>query len=225
MSTSDLRRHNDERFAALAAGLTNREWAQPSRCHGWTNQDVLAHLVIGLTIPLHQVLAAMTRHGGSFDQANATLARDLAASTTPGALLAEFTRASRKPRGIGRLFPPRLLLGDHVIHELDITTALHREPAIPPDILTVVLNTEVHIPNPFVPARARAAGLHLYADDIPWEHTRGPGRPPTVTASAADLASALAGRQEALLRCHGDGLPVLRQRTQHLHPTPPRSRH
>ncbi|WP_433125474.1 maleylpyruvate isomerase family mycothiol-dependent enzyme [Micromonospora sp. CA-240977] len=225
MSTSDLRRHNDERFTDLAAGLTDREWAQPSRCDGWTNQDVLAHLVIGLTIPLHQVFRALVRHGGSFDQANATLARDLAARTTPADLLAEFTRASRKPRGIGRLFPPRLLLGDHVIHELDITTALHREPAIPPDVLAAVLNTEVHIPNPFIPARARAAGLHLHADDMPWEHTRGPGRLPTVTASAADLASALAGRQEALLRCHGDGLAVLRQRMPHRRPAPPKSRH
>jgi uncharacterized protein (TIGR03083 family) len=221
MSANELRRRNDDRFAALAAGLTDREWAQPSRCDAWTNHDVLAHLVIGLTIPLHQVFTAMVRHGGSFDQANATLAHDLAARTTPAELLAEFTQASRKPRGIGRLFPPRLLLGDHVIHELDITTALHREPAIPPDVLTAVLNTEVHIPNPFVPARARAAGLHLHADDIPWEHTRGPGHPPTVTASAADLASALAGRQEALRRGHGDGLSVLRQRMQHPRPTPP----
>jgi uncharacterized protein (TIGR03083 family) len=212
MSTSDLRRHNDERFAALAAELTDHEWGQPSRCDGWTNHDILAHLVIGLTIPLHQVLAAIARHSGSFDQANATLARDLAARTTPAELLAAFTDASRKPRGIGRLFPPRLLLGDHVIHELDITAALHREPATPPDILAAVLTSEVHLPNPFVPARARARGLHLHADDIPWKHTPAAGLPPTVTACAADLASALAGRTEALARCHGDGLAALRQR-------------
>jgi len=225
MSASDLRRRNDERFAALAAGLTDREWAQPSRCHGWTNHDVLAHLVIGLTIPLHQVLTAMVRHSGSFDQANATLARDLAASTTPADLLAEFIRASRRPRGIGRLFPPRLLLGDHVIHELDITAALHHEPTIPPDVLAAVLNTEVHLPNPFVPARARAAGLRLHADDIPWNHTPAKGQPPTVTASAADLASALAGRQEALPRCRGDGIPILRERMQHHVPDPPKGHH
>jgi uncharacterized protein (TIGR03083 family) len=220
MSADDLRRRNDERFADLAAGLTDREWAQPSRCDAWTNHDVLAHLVIGLTIPLHQVFATMVRHGGSFDRANAALARDLAARTAPTDLLAEFVQASHKPRGIGRLFPPRLLLGDHVIHELDITAALHRDPAVPPAVLAAVLDTEVHVPNPFVPARARAAGLHLHADDIPWEHNRGPGQRPTVTASAADLASALAGRPEALLHGHGDGLPVLRRRMQRRRPTP-----
>ncbi|MGW0215821.1 maleylpyruvate isomerase family mycothiol-dependent enzyme [Micromonospora chokoriensis] len=213
MSAVDLRRRSDERFATFAAGLTDREWAQPSRCDGWTNHDVLAHLVIGLTIPLHRVLWAILRHGGSFDQANATLARDLAVRTTPAELLVQFNVASREPRGIGRLFPPRLLLGDHVIHELDITSALHREPAIPPDVLTAVLDTEVRIPNPFVPARAYAAGLHLHADDIPWKHNpRGVAQSLTVNALAADLASALAGRREAIERCYGDGLPILRQR-------------
>ncbi len=33
------------RFASTLAGLTNDQWAAPSRCEGWSVQDVVAHLV------------------------------------------------------------------------------------------------------------------------------------------------------------------------------------
>ena len=59
------------------------------------------------------------------------LARSLAAIRDPGELLDEFERLTRRPRGLGRYFPPRLLLGDHITHELDMLFALDREPAIP----------------------------------------------------------------------------------------------
>src|SRR5687767_13814200 len=34
-----------ERLAALLAELDAEQWAAPSRCDGWSNQDVIAHLV------------------------------------------------------------------------------------------------------------------------------------------------------------------------------------
>jgi uncharacterized protein (TIGR03083 family) len=34
-----------QRFAARLAALTDEQWAAPSRCAGWTNQDVVSHLV------------------------------------------------------------------------------------------------------------------------------------------------------------------------------------
>ena len=73
----------------------------------------------------------MIRHAGSFDRANTAMARALAAQLGPAELLDEFDDVSRRPRGLGRYFPARLLLGDHVTHELDILFALEREPAIP----------------------------------------------------------------------------------------------
>ena len=48
MSTRDVLRANDARFYALAAGFSADEWSQPSLCDGWSNHDVLAHLVVGL---------------------------------------------------------------------------------------------------------------------------------------------------------------------------------
>ena len=65
-------------------------------------------------------------HGGSFDRANASMARVLAATRSPAELLDEFRQLVHQPRGLGRYFPPQLLLGDHITHELDILFALDR---------------------------------------------------------------------------------------------------
>ena len=100
-------------------------------------------------------------------------------------------------------------MGDHVIHELDITYALGKEPAVPVSTVVAVLNTQVRVPNPFVPATARARGLNLLATDADWSH-RADG--PTVTGRAAHLASVLAGRPCALPYLSGDGVATLSDR-------------
>jgi uncharacterized protein (TIGR03083 family) len=212
VSPRDLRRGSDQRFITVAATLTDEEWAAPSLCADWTNHEVLAHLVLGCSISLPAIAAAMIGHWADFDTANARLARDLAARRSPAALLADFAERSRAPRGIGRLFPPRLLTGDHVIHELDILLAVGREPRIPAGTLHAVLHTEVTIPNPFVPAKATAAGLRLHATDTGWTWSSGPGARLDVHGTAADLALALAGRPRALPRLTGSGAAELASR-------------
>ncbi len=112
MSTRDLLRANDARFHALASGFSADEWSQPSLCDGWSNHDVLAHLVVGYGAGPGVVASEILRHSGSFDRANVALARSLAATRSPGELLDDFMRLTRRPRGLGRHFPPRLLLGD-----------------------------------------------------------------------------------------------------------------
>ncbi|HYP95264.1 MAG TPA: maleylpyruvate isomerase N-terminal domain-containing protein, partial [Mycobacterium sp.] len=112
MSTRDVLRANDARFYALAVGFSAVEWSQPSLCDGWSNHDVLAHLVVGYGAGAGVVAAEMLRHGGSFDRANAAQARSLATLRTPADLLDDFKRLTRWPRGLGRYLPPRLLLGD-----------------------------------------------------------------------------------------------------------------
>jgi uncharacterized protein (TIGR03083 family) len=212
MSPRDLRRASDLRFITVAATLTDAEWAAPSLCTGWTNHEVLSHLVLGCSAPPTAFFAAMIRHRGDFDAANARLARDLAARRPPTALLSDFAERSRAPRGIGRLFPPGLLTGDHIIHELDILLAVGREPRIPAGTLHGVLRTEVTVPNPFVPARKTAAGLRLRATDTGWSWDSRPGAWLVVQGAAADLASVLAGRPEALPRLTGSGIPELAAR-------------
>jgi uncharacterized protein (TIGR03083 family) len=209
MSVRELLRDNDERFRGAARGLTAHDWSQPSMCDEWTNHEVLAHLVIGLSASLGSVGGAMARHRGSFDAANAQMAQALAIRRSPAQLLDDFELLSSERRGLGRYFPSRLHLGDHVTHELDIVFALDREQEIAPDVLTVVLKTQVAVPNPFVPAFRNSRGLRLRATDTGWRHGESG---PTVKGSAADLVSVLGSRPKALSRLSGDGVALLERR-------------
>ena len=214
MSTRDLLRANDARFHALAAGFTAKEWSAPSLCDGWSNHDTLAHLVVGCSATASAMTVGILRHGGSFDRANAALARTLSATRSPAELLDDFGRLSVRPRGLGRYFPRRLLLGDHITHELDMLFALGREPAIPADALVAVLNTQVSVPNPFVPAFRNSRGLRLIAIDADWSHGE---RGPIVRGLAAELVSVLGNRPAMLTSLDGDGVDVLASRvSRHL---------
>jgi uncharacterized protein (TIGR03083 family) len=209
MSIREVRKVNDARCVTVLGALSADDWSRPSLCDRWSNHEVLAHLVAGLDASLRDMTGAMARHRGSFDEANAEMARQLAAQRQPADLLDDFARLSRSPRGLGRYFPPRLLLGDHVTHELDIVLALDRPPAVAPEALVAVLGTQVHVPNPFVPAFATARGLRLRSTDVDWRHgTRGP----VVEGYAADLVSVLGNRLKALPRLRGDGVAVLEAR-------------
>jgi uncharacterized protein (TIGR03083 family) len=210
-TTANTLRDNDARLAELLRSLTDSQWAQPSLCTEWTNHDVLAHLVVGYSATLSSIATATLRRRGSFDQANADMARILAAQRDPQALVDDFIALTQQARGVGRVFPRRLLLGDHVIHELDISYALGTDSTIPAAVVAAVLDTEVRIPNPFVPAAFRARGLNLIATDTTWSH-RSAG--PTVTGKAGILASVLAGRPWGLRHLTGDGVAVLASRLQ-----------
>jgi uncharacterized protein (TIGR03083 family) len=209
MSARDRLRANDARFLAVAAGFSAQEWSQPSLCEDWSNHEVLAHLVVGYSAGVAAIAAEMLRHRGAFDRANAAMAQALAASRTPAELLDDFERLTRRPRGLGRYFPPRLLIGDHITHELDMLFALGRDPAIPADALVAVLNTQVSVPNPFVPAFRNSRGLRLRASDIDWTHGEDG---PRASGRAADLVSVLGNRPARLDRLDGDGVDVLATR-------------
>ncbi len=209
MSIRDLLRANDERFLAVAEGLDADDWRRPSLCEDWSNQEVLAHLVVGASTGAGPVAAEMIRHAGSFDRANTAMARSLAAQLGPAELLDEFEHVSRRPRGLGRYFPASLLLGDHVTHELDILFALEREPAIPHEAAIAVLNTQVALPNPFVPAFANSRGLRLVATDADWSHG---AHGPLVEGRAVELISVLGNRPRMLPRLRGEGVEALASR-------------
>jgi hypothetical protein len=92
--------------------------------------------------------------------------------------------------------------------------ALGREPAIPADALVVVLNTQVSVPNPFVPAFRNSRRLRLLATDADWTHGE---RGPVVEGRAADFVSVLGNRPAMLARLGGDGVDVLASRvSRHL---------
>jgi uncharacterized protein (TIGR03083 family) len=197
----------------MANTISAQEWARPSLCEHWSNHEVLAHLVVGYSAGAGAVAVEMLCHSGSFDHANTAMARSLAASRAPGELLDDFNRLRQRPQGLGRYFPPHLLLGDHITHELDMLFALGREPAIPAELLVAVLNTQVSVPNPFVPAVRNSRGLRLVATDIGWTHGQGP----SVRGAAVELVSVLGNRPAMLSRLDGDGVEVLAPRvSRHL---------
>ena len=205
----NLLHDNDIRFVEFARGLAGSDWSQPSLCTEWSNHEVLAHLVLGYRASPAALALGIARHRGSFDRANTALAADLAQRHSPAELIEEFAALIDHPRGIGRVFPRRLLLGDHVVHELDIVLALGRRPAVEARALVAVLNTQIRVPNPFVPAAAWARGLNLLATDADWAHGSGGWH---VAGEAARLASVLAGRPRALDQLSGNGVDKLRAR-------------
>ncbi|MGV0809650.1 maleylpyruvate isomerase family mycothiol-dependent enzyme [Mycolicibacterium setense] len=208
MSARDLLRANDTRFAEVAATLSEDEWASPSLCAQWTNHEVLAHLVVGYSCGFGAFTAEMLRRRG-FDPANTALAQSRAAGRRPDDLLDDFGTLTDQPSGLGRYFPRRLLVGDHVTHELDILCALGRDPQIPADVLIAVLNTQVAIPNPFVPAYRNSRGLRLVATDVDWAHGE---HGPRVEGRAAELVSVLGNRAKMLPRLRGEGVARLAAR-------------
>ena len=212
MSSRDLLRRHDHDFVDFARSLTPAEWTRPSLCSEWTAHDVLAHLVVGYSMPAPSLCWAMATRRMNFNRTNTSVAQRLARRRRTVELIDSFEVLIDDPRGIGRLFPPTLLLGDHVIHRLDIALALGKPPEMPDEIIDGVLDTEVGLPNPFVPAKRNSSGLTLRATDTGWTSTAdGDGRG-VVEGRAAHLASALAGRPHALEFLSGDGVPTLSSR-------------
>lgn len=209
MSVRDMVRRSDERFRALALTLGPDEWAQPSLCDEWTNHEVLAHLVIGYRTGAGVTMREILCHGGSFDRANTAMACALAAALSPEDLLHEFGELVYRPRGLGRIFPPQLLLGDHITHELDILLAIDRAPQIPAEAVVAVLNTQVALPNPFVPAFRNSRGLRLRATDVDWVHG---DKGPLVQGRGVELVSVLGSRPRMVSALFGDGVELLASR-------------
>jgi uncharacterized protein (TIGR03083 family) len=214
VSAGERLRTNDERLLGVLAALTADDWAAASLCAEWSNHEVLAHLVVGYGCGTVEFAAEVVRRR-AFDPANTALAVRAAARRTPAQLLDDLARLIATPKGLGRTFPRRLLLGDHVTHELDILHALGRAPRIPADILIAVLNTQVGLPNPFVPAYQLSRGLRLVATDADWIHGTGL----TVTGCAADLVSVLGNRPSRLGALDGDGVAALSDRVRRRSPS------
>lgn len=210
MSSHDLLRRHDHDFVDFARSLTPAEWTRPSLCSEWTTHDVLAHLVIGYSMSTPSLCWAMATRRFNFNRTNTSVAQRLARHRSPAELVDSFEALVDDPRGIGRLLPPTLLLDDHVMHHLDIALALGKPTEIPDEIVDVVLDTEVGLPNPFVPAKRNASGLTLRATDTGWTSTGDGVGLRVVEGAATHLASALAGRPYALQFLSGDGVSTLR---------------
>jgi uncharacterized protein (TIGR03083 family) len=177
MSARERLRSNALRFLAVAGTLRPDEWAAPSLCADWTNHDLLAHLVVGYGCAPGTFAAEIAGRRGSFNPANTALAWALATSRDPAELLADFAALAERPRGIGRYFPRRMLLGDRVTHEIDIPAGRRPRAGHRPRRARRRTEHASVATEPVVPAFRNSRGLahrHGYrVDPRRWTRSRG----------------------------------------------------
>ena len=184
-------------------GLTDEQWATPSLCGEWTVRQVLGHLVAASSPLTGRFARELVRARGSFDRANARVARE-EAERPVAELLADYRvlltkRAS--PPGFGAEAP----LTDALLHGLDVRLPLglpterpveHHGPA-----MELLCSRRAALG--FVP-RGRPA-LRWVATDLDWSHGTGP----EVEGTMADLMLAASGRRARLDALTGSGAPAL----------------
>jgi uncharacterized protein (TIGR03083 family) len=185
--------------------LTAEQWRAQSLCGEWSVHDVLAHLVVVVTVPLRQVAAEMLRARGNFHRANVALTRR-AAAAAPAELIG-LLRANADshftPPGLDSTAP----LTDSYVHALDMFFPL----GLPapgalgqwPFILDFLSSPKAR--RGFVGRELPAVAL--IATDVAWSSGRGP----EVRAPAAALGLALTRRRARLDEAVGPGSDELRR--------------
>lgn len=206
MDTFDLVVRERESLAAALADLTDAQWQAPSRCDGWRDRDVLAHLVFPLETSLPSVLLRMLRARFDFNRMSDEAARG---DTRPPAEMLAAYRANVAHRFTPPGFGFEAPLTDTVVHGDDMLVPLGVRREVAPEALTTVLDFLVSpkAARGFT-RKARVDGLTFRATDVEW--TSGSG--PEVVGRASDLAAAICDRPSALEDLTGDGLDTLRAR-------------
>ncbi|HEY1832085.1 MAG TPA: maleylpyruvate isomerase family mycothiol-dependent enzyme [Acidimicrobiales bacterium] len=185
------------------------DWKRSSLCAGWSNQDVLSHLVFAASVTPLGFFGGFCRDlvasGLRPRLAAGRHVRMSTASNTPeqlvGALRARVDAQTHPP-------PPVLsLLGETIVHGEDIFTALGRTREHPSRHLTAV--ADFYATNNYIArTKRRMQGITLSATDVPW--TSGSG--PQVFGPLLMLVLAQVGRPNALEYLSGPGLDTLRRR-------------
>lgn len=209
MPDTDLPDLHDAENADLSTylhSLPSAAWDAPSLCAGWRVRDVVGHLLDGNELRLHTLPTRLARFGFSSNRSGRHYAIQRAEGRPPAQLLAEFD--GRDPwAGTCRVFPPRLVLLDRLVHHQDIRRALGHPRTVPTERLAAVLEVTPRLGSVFG-ARRRCRGLSFHAADIDWSWGTGPA----VHGPGEALLMAMLGRSDALADLHGDGLAEFSRR-------------
>jgi uncharacterized protein (TIGR03083 family) len=149
------------------------------------------------------------RFGFSSDRSGEHYSIERAEGRSPEQLLREFD--ARNPwKGTSNVFPARLNLMDRLVHHQDIRRAIGQARDVPIERTAPLL--------PFLPklgqvfrSKRRMKGLRFEATDTDWSW--GDAGAPLVRGPAEAILMSTLGRGQALFDCDGDGVPVLRERT------------
>jgi uncharacterized protein (TIGR03083 family) len=205
----DHRRLHDEEDRDLSSylhSLDDADWERPSLCDGWRVRDVVGHLLYGNEQNLWTLPFRLAKHGFSSDRSGKAYSIARAEGRTPAELVRSFDE--RDPwAGTCRVFPPRLVLLDRLVHHQDIRRALGHERDIPEERVAAVLDATPRLGSVFG-AKRRTKGLRFVATDLDWSWGEGP----TVEGPGEALAMTMLGRRQPLGELSGDGLPVFASR-------------
>lgn len=205
----DHRRLHDEEdadFSALLHDLRPEEWEQPSLCDGWRVRDVVGHILDGNELKLRTLPWRLARFGFSSDRSGRHHSIQRAAGRTPEELLRDFDERDAWA-GTCRVFPPKLVLLDRLVHHQDIRRPLGRPRTIPAERLVAALDATPRLGSVFG-AKKRTKGLRFEATDVDWSWGDGP----VVEGPGEAILMAMLGREAALDDLAGPGLAELRQR-------------
>lgn len=191
-------------FADTLATLSPAQWSTPSLCAGWTVKDVAAHVMVGPTASMREVLVAMAKSGMNFDKANLRLTAARASASTDELVDKIRTHADSRftPPGMDWHAP----LTDLFIHRLDCLVPLDIPTDRPVSAWAQIL--------PFLVSPKSVRGftgstppaLTYRATDLDWSVGTGP----VVEGPAEALGAVLCRRPALLDRLDGPGIEALR---------------
>ncbi len=208
-ATVDHRRLHDEENAAFSAylhGLDDADWERPSLCEGWLVRDVVGHILYGNEQHLSTLPFRLAKYGFSSDRSGKAYSIARAEGRTPAELVQAFD--ARDPwAGTCRVFPPKLVLLDRLVHHQDIRRALGHHRAIPEERIVAVLDAAPTLGSVFG-AKRRTKGLRFEASDVDWSWGDGP----TVEGPGEALAMTMLGREQPLPELSGEGVAVFQPR-------------
>ena len=196
----------DRDFAAYLRTLDDDDWEKPSLCEGWRVRDVVGHILYGNEMNWFTLPFKMARFGFSSDRSGRHYSIARAEGRPPQQLLEEFENRNAWA-GTCRVFPPKMVLIDRLVHHQDIRRALGHHRDIPEERLVASLDPTPRIGGVFRSKR-RAKGLRFEATDVDWSWGSGP----TVRGPGEALLLSMLGRRQPLPELSGDGVATFASR-------------
>lgn len=210
ISDRDLHDAENRDFAAYLHSLEPAAWDEPSLCEGWRVRDVVGHILYGNELRLWTLPAKLARFGFSSDRSGKHYSIARAEGRSVDELLRDFD-ARDAWAGTCRVFPPRLVLLDRLVHHQDIRRALGHQREIPPERLSRVLEVTPSLGSVFR-AKKRGTGLRFVPTDVGEPFGPDSAGSAVVRGPAEAIVMALLGRAQALTDLTGPGVSVLASR-------------
>ena len=208
-ATVDHRRLHDEEnadFATYLHALDDADWERSSLCDGWRVRDVVGHILYGNEQRLSTLPFRLAKHGFSSDRSGKAYSIARAEGRMPAELVRAFDDRDAWA-GTCRVFPPRLVLLDRLVHHQDIRRALGHHRQIPEERVIAVLDATPRLGSVFG-AKRRTKGLRFEATDVGWSWGDGPA----VSGAGEALVMTMLGRAQPMPELSGEGFDTFAAR-------------